>query len=81
MAKKAEYDMTPLEVAKVHTERLQEQAPWALAVAATGLTQHLGDNFKKNKPVEFEKLQNWIAEQLVAVRQNQINVSNYDLRD
>lgn len=65
---KAEYDKTPLEVAKVHTERLQEQAPWALAVAATGLTQHLGDNFKKNKPVEFEKLQNWVAEQLVAAK-------------
>ena len=63
---KQEYDKTPLEVAKVHTERLETQALWALAVASTGLTQHLGDNFKKNKPLEFEKLQNWMAEQLVA---------------
>ena len=62
---KQEYDKTPLEVAKVSTERLKEQAPWALAIASTGLQQHLGDNFKKNKPLEFEKLQNWIAQQLV----------------
>jgi hypothetical protein len=64
---KQEYDKTPLEVEKVHTERLQNQAPWALAVASTGLNI-LGDNFKKNKPVEFEKLQNWIAEQLVIAK-------------
>jgi hypothetical protein len=69
---KSEFDKTPLEVAKVSTERLKEQAPWALAVASTGLLQHLGDNFKKNKPTEFENLQNWIANQLV-VAKNEIS--------
>jgi hypothetical protein len=78
---KAEYDKTPLEVAKLSTERLQQEAPWALAVASTGMQQFLGDNFKKNKPVEYENLQNWIAQQLVVTKQDQVNVSNYDLKD
>lgn len=50
---KQEYDMTPLEVQKVATKRYEETAPWALAVARTGVQQCLGDNYQKNKPVEF----------------------------
>lgn len=78
---KAEYDKTPLEVAKVSTERLENKAPWALAVASTGMQQFLGENFRKNKPVEYQNLMNWIAQQLVATQQKQISISNYDLRD
>ena len=62
---KAEYDKTPLEVAKVSTERLENEAPWALAVASTGMQQFLGENFRKNKPVEYQNLMNWVAQQLV----------------
>jgi hypothetical protein len=65
---KAEYDKTPLEVAQTATQRLEVQAPWALAIARTGLQNILGDNFKKNKPLEFEKLQVWFAEQLVSAK-------------
>lgn len=67
---KAEYDKTPLEVQKVASERLQGEAPWALAVARTGVQQCLGDNYQKNKPVEFEKMCNWIAQQLVHAKEN-----------
>ena len=67
---KAEYDKTPLEVAKVSTDRLQQEAPWALAVANTGLLLHLSESFKKNKPVEFENLCNWFAQQLVVAKSN-----------
>ena len=81
MAKKAEYDKTPLEVAKVSTDRLESEAPWALAVASTGMQQFLGENFRKNKPLEYQKLMNWIAQQLIATHQRQVNISNYDLRD
>lgn len=66
---KAEYDMTPLEVQKVATKRNQEEVPWALAVASTGIQLCLGDNFKKNKPVEYEKLCNWFAQQLVVAKE------------
>lgn len=59
MAKNAEgATMQPIDVIKVETERLQT---WSLAVARTNLNQILGDNFQKNKPVEYEKLQNLVA--------------------
>ena len=63
-----EYDKTPLEVAKVSTERLETEAPWALAVAATGMQQFLGENFRKNKAVEYQNLMNWFAQQLVVAK-------------
>lgn len=59
MAKNAEgATMQPIDVVKVETGRLQT---WSLAVARTNLNQILGDNFQKNKPVEYEKLQNLLA--------------------
>ncbi len=75
---KQEYDKTPLEVAKVSTERLQNEAPWALAVARHGCNMHLGGNFKKNKPVEFENLCNWFAQQLVVAKENQADTARKD---
>lgn len=59
---KQEYDMTTLEVVKVATERLPM---WALAAAKMDLDQVVGDSFKKNKPIEYEKLQNLLANYLV----------------
>jgi hypothetical protein len=60
---KQEYDKTPLEVVKVASERLPI---WARAVAQMDLDQVVGESFKKNKPVEYEKLQNILANYLVA---------------
>ena len=69
---KQEWQMAPLEVEKVATERNQNEAPWALAVARTGVQLCLGDNFQKNKPMEFEKMCNWIAQQLVVAKGQEI---------
>ena len=63
-----ESDMTPLEVEKVSSERIKMESPWALAVAQTIIQNSLGENFQKNKPLEFEKLQNGIAMNLVIAR-------------
>ena len=78
---KSEFDKTPLEVAKVSTERLTNEAPWALAIAQYGVTMHLGDNFKKNKPKEFENLSNWIAQQLVVAKGEVKSLPPYDYHE
>lgn len=63
MAKKPEYDLTPLEVVKVATEKLPS---WALSVARMDLDQVMGKSFLEKKPLEYEKLQNLLANYLVA---------------
>lgn len=76
---KQEYQMTPLEVEKVATERLTENHPWALAVAQQIIESANLSEFpklKKNKdgsdekfhekyPLFFESLHNRVAEHLI----------------
>jgi hypothetical protein len=76
---KQEYDKTTLEVTKVATERLPT---WALAVARMDLDQVMGSNFQKTKPVEYEKLQNILANYLVAgnSKPNRTSFTNSDTK-
>ena len=69
MAKKPEYDMTPLQVAQVAGERHKQFNAWAASVASTIVSSSLGDKLlekmQKNNPVELTKLENAIAQHLI----------------
>ena len=68
MAKKSEYDMTPLQVAEVAKERHERFHAWAASVAATVVSSSLGEKLmeklRKNNPVELMTLGNVIAQHL-----------------
>lgn len=69
MAKKAEYDMTPLQVAEVASERHKQFNAWALSVASTIVSNSFGEKLmekmRKNNAVELTNLENAIAQHLV----------------
>lgn len=69
MAKKAEYDMTPLQVAQVAIERHKQFNYWALSVASTIVSNSFGEKLmekmNKNNPTELANLENAIAQHLV----------------
>ena len=69
MAKKPEYDMTPLQVAQVAAERHSKFDAWAASVASTIVASSLGEKLlekmQKNNLVELTKLENSIAQHLV----------------
>lgn len=67
-----EYNLTPLEVAQVATNRLDELHPWALSVARTIVYSVFGDKYHEKKPLEFTALQNAIATNLVIARERQL---------
>ena len=69
MAKKPEYDMTPLQVAQVAAERHSKFDAWAASVASTIVASSLGEKLlekmQKNNLVELTKLENSIGQHLV----------------
>lgn len=69
MAKKPEYDMTPLQVAQVASDRHQVFNAWAASVASTIVTSSLGEKLlekmQKNNALELARLENAIAQHIV----------------
>lgn len=84
MAKKPEYDMTPLQVAQVASERHKAFNAWAASVASTIVSSSLGEKLvekmQKNNAVELTKLENAIAQHLV-VCSNKFQSPLYGLSD
>jgi len=84
MAKKPEYDMTPLQVAQVASDRHKVFNAWAASVASTIVSNSLGEKLlekmQKNNAVELTKLENAIAQHLVVCSEKPSS-SFYNLSD
>ena len=73
MAKeKRESDLTPVEVMKVGTARMEEFHPWALAIAKTILDQNMTKSWIDKNPAEYSKLEYAIANNLVHANTNRV---------